>query len=306
MPVLTRSARRLKSMEEEDEPLLSSSASSSSASTSPTPRHSDVSVDDISLFRSPVKTMVLFLFRLRDITWDYVMNTLNNRNFLIGLVLFGLFVVVFRVSAPTAFSNATFYALFASWWLLLGIASSIGFGSGLHTGFLYLFPHAYYVMSAAQRCRGPDFDSMSNMWWNDHDMACDRVGGTEETYEFWSIATRHVLLPFWIWGVGTAIGEIPPYATAYMAALDGRRTEEFRAFEAKKKKRDEDGSANTKGRSVEDVADSLKIWMIDFMKWGGFWGLFLMAAWPNAAFDLCGLCCGTMLMPFTKFFTAIV
>merc|ERR1712146_80784 len=37
---------------------------------------------------------------------------------------------------------------------------------------------------------------------------------------------------------------------------------------------------------------------------GGFWGVFIMAAWPNAAFDLCGICCGAMKLPFSKFFGA--
>lgn len=28
------------------------------------------------------------------------------------------------------------------------------------------------------------------------------------------------------------------------------------------------------------------------------------AAWPNAAFDLCGICCGHFQMPFWQFFGA--
>ena len=36
----------------------------------------------------------------------------------------------------------------------------------------------------------------------------------------------------------------------------------------------------------------------------GFWGIFLLAAWPNALFDLCGICCGHFLMPFWEFFGA--
>ena len=31
-----------------------------------------------------------------------------------------------------------------------------------------------------------------------------------------------------------------------------------------------------------------------------------MAAWPNALFDLCGLCCGHFLMPFWTFFSAVL
>ena len=47
-----------------------------------------------------------------------------------------------------------------------------------------------------------------------------------------------------------------------------------------------------------------KIFMLEFMKTHGFWGLVAMAAWPNAAFDLCGICCGTFMMPFWHFFGA--
>ena len=36
----------------------------------------------------------------------------------------------------------------------------------------------------------------------------------------------------------------------------------------------------------------------------GFWGIFLLAAWPNALFDLCGICCGNFRTPFWVFFGA--
>lgn len=35
-----------------------------------------------------------------------------------------------------------------------------------------------------------------------------------------------------------------------------------------------------------------------------FIGILLMAAYPNALFDLCGICCGHFRMPFWKFFGA--
>ena len=33
-------------------------------------------------------------------------------------------------------------------------------------------------------------------------------------------------------------------------------------------------------------------------------GILILAAWPNAAFDLCGICCGHFLMPCWDFFGA--
>ena len=42
--------------------------------------------------------------------------------------------------------------------------------------------------------------------------------------------------------------------------------------------------------------------MIAILQRFGFWGVFVLSAWPNAAFDLCGICCGHFLMPFWTFF----
>lgn len=48
----------------------------------------------------------------------------------------------------------------------------------------------------------------------------------------------------------------------------------------------------------------MKTWMVEFLQKHGFVGVFLMSAWPNAFFDLCGICCGHFLMPFWSFFIA--
>lgn len=48
----------------------------------------------------------------------------------------------------------------------------------------------------------------------------------------------------------------------------------------------------------------MKDWMINFLQKHGFWGVLLMAAYPNMAFDLCGICCGHFLMPFWQFLAA--
>ena len=41
------------------------------------------------------------------------------------------------------------FLYFASWWIALGIASSVGFGTGLHTFVLYLGPHIAKVTMAS-------------------------------------------------------------------------------------------------------------------------------------------------------------
>ena len=48
------------------------------------------------------------------------------------------------------------------WWLLLGILSSIGFGSGLHSGIMFLWPFVMQTILTAETCNGTDFISMYN------------------------------------------------------------------------------------------------------------------------------------------------
>lgn len=45
-------------------------------------------------------------------------------------------------------------------------------------------------------------------------------------------------------------------------------------------------------------------WMMGVIKTHGFLGILMLASWPNAAFDLCGICCGHFQMPFWQFFGA--
>ena len=63
--------------------------------------------------------------------------------------------------------------------------------------------------------------------------------------------------------------------------------------------------ASTKGKvSRFDVFTRMKVWMIEFLRKHGFMGVLLMAAWPNAAFDMCGIACGHLGVPFAVFFGA--
>jgi hypothetical protein len=39
--------------------------------------------------------------------------------------------------------------LYVTWWLGLGVLSSIGLGTGMHSGLLFLFPHMLKVRAAA-------------------------------------------------------------------------------------------------------------------------------------------------------------
>ena len=49
-----------------------------------------------------------------------------------------------------------------------------------------------------------------------------------------------------------------------------------------------------------------QVWTIDFTKKNGFLGVYFLASWPNAAFDMCGMACGYLDMSFWTFFGACV
>jgi len=96
---------------------------------------------------------------------------------------------------------------------------------------------------------------------------------------------------------GTAIGEIPPYwmtRAARLAAIESG------ADNNKDIHMPEELETNSKFSLVNKA----KLWMIWLLKTHGFYGVLLMASYPNIAFDLCGICCGHFLMPFWTFFGA--
>ena len=60
-------------------------------------------------------------------------------------------------------STIFFYFKFCIWWVGLGILSSVGLGSGMHSGMIYVFPHVYWVCKTAEKCGNTDFDNFGDM-----------------------------------------------------------------------------------------------------------------------------------------------
>lgn len=192
-------------------------------------------------------------------------------------------------------SVITHWIAFIIWWVGLGVLSSIGLGTGMHSGLLFLFPHLYFISASAEHCNNLDFDSTVNMWGNTMKpgklFACAHPSAPADflaNVTFLGLLLK-AALPSLLWGAGTALGELPPYAASYAARKAGLE--------------DEDAAEALKESS--DLLGKTKKWMITFLKKHGFWGVLLMAAWPNALFDLCGICCGHFLMPFWTFFSAV-
>eukprot|EP00325_Prymnesiales_sp_UTEX-LB-985_P033788 CAMPEP_0174739230 /NCGR_PEP_ID=MMETSP1094-20130205/71241_1 /TAXON_ID=156173 /ORGANISM="Chrysochromulina brevifilum, Strain UTEX LB 985" /LENGTH=564 /DNA_ID=CAMNT_0015942761 /DNA_START=69 /DNA_END=1763 /DNA_ORIENTATION=- len=182
------------------------------------------------------------------------------------------------------------YAYEVAWWLMLGILSSIGFGTGLHSGIMFLWPHVVTIITKAHECKSTNFAAAYN-----HECSMKCISREDGSDDFWSIFLR--ILPWVIvWGSGTAMGELPPFFITRAARRSGGRATDFEA------ELDE-----AKGKMAEGAGDFvswLKVKTIEFTEKNGFIGILLLASWPNAAFDMCGMACGWLEMPFWTFFGA--
>lgn len=181
-----------------------------------------------------------------------------------------------------------FVAADVAWWLALGVLSSVGLGTGMHSGLLFLFPHIYLTCASADSCKSTNFWTYPvNPIYGPKDRVFQCIGGPVADGAV-SIFQRFLKVAPWciIWGSGTAMGEIPPYALSYAAARQGKKQGELEEV------------------SSFDVVNRMKNWMLEKIQKYGFWAILALAAWPNMAFDLCGMACGQFLMPFWTFFGA--
>jgi vacuole membrane protein 1 len=252
--------------------------------------------------KRPLMTMYRFSEKVAGWTRALVAWLLSSNWFMFGVIPVGVvYTFGLYVEGPHQpfFMEARIWAEFVLWWVGLGVLSSIGLGTGMHSGLLFLFPHIFFVVSSAEKCNNLDFDSRTNMWANvmkpGETFACRNPTGPA-TYDMNVTLVGLLLksvLACLLWGAGTALGELPPYATSYAARMAGREDEEFEEIVS------EQSSSN------KDVVTRMKKWMLDIVDKYGFWGVILLSAWPNAMFDLCGICCGHALMPFASFLAAV-
>lgn len=177
---------------------------------------------------------------------------------------------------------------FAIYWLGLGLLSSVGFGTGLHTFLMYLGPHIAAVTLAAYECQTLDFP----MPPYPDEKLCPKEPYGRHVPTVWQILTK-VRIESLLWGVGTALGELPPYFMAKAARLSGKCVEERQEM-AELQRCSRNLSLFERGKLLVERA-VLRL---------GFFGILLCASVPNPLFDLAGVACGHFLVPFWKFFVA--
>jgi len=96
-----------------------------------------------------VKILIIEIWELIVYTCSFVV-----ANLIPIIILASIVLTFFYVPGPHEKykSKVTDIGVFAGYWISLGIASSIGLGTGLHTFVLYLGPHIATVTLAANEC----------------------------------------------------------------------------------------------------------------------------------------------------------
>ena len=253
---------------------------------------------ELVFHKQPVMVLVRFGEKLYGWSRSGLRKLLTSQIFLFVFIpLCVIFAFGSAIEGPhrSLFSEISTWLKFATWWLGLGVLSSIGLGTGMHSGLLFLFPHIFFIVSTAEKCNNLDFDARGNMW-SDVMKPGDTFACLHPQKEY-AVTLAGLLIKSFaaclLWGTGTALGELPPYATAYAARLAGKEDE----FEEMLAETEIDN---------KDVVARMKKWMLDIVDRYGFWGVLLLSSWPNALFDLTGICCGHALMPLGTFLSAVI
>ncbi|WIA38664.1 hypothetical protein OEZ86_001971 [Tetradesmus obliquus] len=276
-----------------------SSSHSSSSTGMPAGMWESPDIASLTLARSPLRTLYYFSCSVASGTASAA-HFVATHPITLGLAL--PLLAFYSAAKGLGYSEDTTalieeWMLYVTWWLGLGVLSSIGLGTGMHSGLLFLFPHMLKVCLAAETCGHVDFNTRGDVWYSSEPFHCGDVPPGHVTY--WQIFQK-VALTAMLWGCGTAVGEVPPYFLSYKAASAGRRNE---MYEGLQETLSSSSTAKQAG-FMTHIAAAMQAWMMRIIQQHGFMGILLLASWPNAAFDLCGICCGAFLMPFWQFFGA--
>ena len=171
-------------------------------------------------FKNPIAVVRLFLLFVWDLVLEYgswaIKHPYTRKVLLPGAVAW---YAAYQVEGAHQLhmDDLTKTVEYIVWWVGLGVLSSVGLGSGMHTGILFLFPHVFKVTKSIENMatlcgnKSSDIDPRDNMWgrlpiskdFDCHDASSDSDGIFLQIY-------LHCLPAAFLWGAGSAIGEVPP------------------------------------------------------------------------------------------------
>lgn len=253
--------------------------------------------EGLVLWRKPLKTVEYFFRECCELATIYGQKILANKKLVVVLLIsvLSMYILV-NSKGPHQHAVQGVYKklLWCFYWIGLGILSSVGLGTGLHTFLLYLGPHIAQVTLAAYECGSLDFPEPPYP----DEIVCPSDGKTM-SITFLSIMSK-VRLEAMCWGAGTALGELPPYFMARAARLSGidpdDEDDDLKAFEELEKKKN--------NRDELTFIEKGKLFVEEIVQKVGFLGILACASIPNPLFDLAGITCGHFLVPFWTFFGA--
>lgn len=151
---------------------------------------------------------------------------------------------------------------------------------------LYLGPHIAKVTMVAYECNY--IPEMLPSRWN-LTVFQDCPTPLKEHISFFTIMLA-VQLESFLWGFGTALGELPPYFISKAARAAGKKAEELEEIDLEEK----------------GWTHRLKLAISTHLQRYSFITVLLMASIPNPLFDLAGLMCGHFGIPLLTFLGATV
>ncbi|XP_074307178.1 vacuole membrane protein KMS1-like isoform X2 [Silene latifolia] len=267
-------------------------------------------LESLTLTTRPFRTLKFFAFAIHVYVKQSVRYILAKGGWLLVLgtlvATCGVFLATSEGSHEKHFEEVLRYLQFVLWWTALGVASSIGLGSGLHTFVLYLGPHIALFTIKAMQCGRVDLKSApydtirlkQGPSWLDKD--CSEFGpplfmSSSGSRVPLSSILAQVQMEAVLWGIGTALGELPPYFISRAASLSGSKLDPMEDLDA--------SSAEDNG-IVGRRLKQMKSWLLSHSQYLNFWTILLLASIPNPLFDLAGIMCGQFGIPFWQFFLA--
>ncbi|KAG6751611.1 hypothetical protein POTOM_043808 [Populus tomentosa] len=292
-------------------------------------------LENLTLATQPIKTLTYFVLAIVQC----LQRLFAKSGWLLLLISafigsIGILVITTGCPYQAHVHEVVNYLRFGLWWLALGVASSIGLGSGLHTFVLYLGPHIALFTIKAVQCGRVDIKSSvydtiqlySGPSWLDRN--CTAFGPPiYSSLEGSRIPLTSILpqiqLEAVLWGIGTALGELPPYfisragdysesclyvnvldnyfpgkafARVYVSSMSGSKLEVMKEFES--------FSAEDHNTVMATHMKQIKNWLLSHSQYLNFFSILVLASVPNPLFDLAGILCGQFGVPFWKFFLA--
>ncbi|KAG8636712.1 vacuole membrane protein KMS1 [Manihot esculenta] len=272
-------------------------------------RH-QLELENLTLTTQPFKTIKFFILAIVEYFKRSVIYLLAKGGWLmlISTVVVTLGILLVTIDGPHEkhIEELSLYLRFGLWWIILGVASSIGLGSGLHTFVLYLGPHIALFTIKAMQCGRVDLKSAmydtiqlkrGPSWL---DKACQEFGDPVfPTSQGLRVPLSSILpqvqVEAVLWGLGTALGELPPYFISRAASMSGSKLDAMEELNA---------SSSEDNGIIATHLNTIKRWFLSHSQHLNFFTILVLASVPNPLFDLAGIMCGQFGISFWKFFLA--